>query len=88
MADLSNFCKPSEEMDDVARSMRAGEADVNYPKLFRDLAAVKSAVIKPEEEMDASAVSIRLQSERGMSAEDAHVAAYDIYPISRMPENN
>jgi len=88
MVKLSDFCKPSEEMDDVARSMRAGEADVDYQKLFRDQAAVKDVVIKAEQEMDASAVSIRLQSERGLSVEAANATAHELFPVCRMPEND
>lgn len=86
MADLSNFCNPSEEMDDIARKIRANEVDVNYQKLFQDQADVKANAVKPEQEMDAVAMSIRLQSECAMSVEDANAAAHAMYPTSCLPE--
>lgn len=88
MANLSDFCKPSEEMDDIARKMRMGEDNVDYKKLFKERAAVKETVITAEQEMDASAVSIRMQSERGLSVEAANAAAHVIYPVSRMLGND
>lgn len=86
MVDLSNFCKPSEEMDDIARKMRAGEAAIDYKALFDEKSNRRIHCIKPEQEGDASAVSMRLQSECRMSVEEANAVAYTIHPRWRMPE--
>lgn len=87
MPDLSNFCTPDQEMDAIARKMREGEKAVDYAKIFRDAQIAGSGiVIRPEDEMDASATSARLQSERGMSADEANRAARRIHNVMT-PEN-
>lgn len=68
MAGLNQFCTPSQEMDEIARKMRAGEPDVNYAALFAKGARPHNTI---DEERDPAALSIRLQSERHLSVKDA-----------------
>lgn len=59
---MSKFCNPDEEMDPIARAMRAGESSIT-------LEARQAATARPpgwlllSEEMDAAARNIRAQSE-------------------------
>lgn len=71
------FCKPEDEMDEISRKIRRelGEKPVDYARLFQAEARSAQQRVKPEDEMDVTATSIRLQSERDMSVDDAEKAA-------------
>ena len=74
------FCKPSEEMDPIARKMREGESEnVDYAAIFRR-AQPHPDFIPPEKEMDPAATSARLQSERNMGYKQANEEARRMHP--------
>ena len=59
---MTEFCNPNEEMDPIARAMRAGEATLTQQQ--RQASATKPDGWLPlSEEMDAAARNIRAQSQ-------------------------
>lgn len=81
MVDLSNFCKPHEEMDEIARKLRVGEKSVDYVALFQRAQIAGAGIVRPEDEMDAAATSARYQSERGMDADKAIKEARRVHNV-------
>ena len=69
---MTEFLNPSEEMDPIASKLREGERSVTQ---FERARCSDRRTFPVSEEMDVTAKSMRLQSEQGMSVEDAQRAA-------------
>lgn len=81
MPDLSNFCKPHEEMDEIARKLRAHEESIDYVALFQRAQIAGAGIVRPEDEMDVAATSARYQSEQEMGVESALKKARRVHKV-------